>query len=341
MNALKSLRKIIFTIVTSTCAVSTAQADVSDFYAGKQLRVVVGSAAGGGYDAYARLVADNLGRYIPGKPTFIVQNMPGAGSLVAVNYVANVSQKDGSIIGAINPAAVTAPLFKPTQAKFDPRKFNWLGSPIADTYVAVIWHTAPVQKFDQLFTTELIVASSGGASSVLPLLTNGVLGTKYKIVEGYKGTRGAMLALERGEAFGNGGQTLSNLQAVFPKELAEKKLLVLVSYGLKPIPDLADVPRVIDYAKTPEQKAALNLVFSTHSMGWPYLVAGGVPQDRVDALRSAFQAMTEDKDFREEAKKRKLNIIPVNWAEQTKLVDGVYRTDETTIARVRSLLEEK
>ena len=330
----------LFGLALQLTAVAMARADVSEFYSGKQMRVVVGSDVGGGYDAYARLLAAHLGKHIPGKPNFIVQNMPGAGSLVAVNFVANVAPKDGTIIGAINPATVTAPLFRPDHAKFDPRKFNWLGSPVAVSFVAVVWHTAPVKDFDTLFQQELLVASSGGASSVLPLLTNGVLGTKFKVVHGYKSSREAMFALERGEAGGNGGQTLSNLKAIFGDHLKNEKLRVLVSYDLKPNAELPGIPRVMDYAKTQEQKDALNLVFSTHSIGWPYMRAGDVPGDRAAAVRKAFETIMQDSEFLAEADKRKLDILPVTGGEQAKLVEQIYRTPEKVVARVRDLVGE-
>lgn len=322
------------------CIFDVAHADVSEFYAGKQLRIVVGSDAGGGYDSYARTIADHLGKSIPGRPTFIVQNMPGAGSLVAVNYVANIAPKDGTIIGAINPATVTAPLFTPARAKFDPRNFNWLGSPVAVSFVAVVWHSAKLQSFDELFTSELITSSSGGASSVLPLLTNEVLGTKFKVAHGYKSAGAAMLALERGEAEGNGGQTLSNLKATFGHLLAEKKLRILVSYDVKSNPELPGVPRVIDYAKSQDQKDALNLVFATHALGWPYMLADGIPADRIEALRVAFRGTLSDKSFLDDAAKRKLDIIPVPWEEQTKLVENIFRTPESVVARVRGIVGE-
>lgn len=336
----RMLACVSFVVAGGICVVDRAQADVADFFSGKQLRIVVGSDAGGGYDAYARTIADHLGKHIPGRPTFIVQNMPGAGSLVAVNYVANIAPKDGTIIGAINPATVTAPLFTPARAKFDPRSFNWLGSPVAVSFVAVVWHTAKVQSFDDLFTTELITSSSGGASSVLPLLTNEVLGTKYKVAHGYKSAAAAMLALERGEAEGNGGQTLSNLKATFGHLLAENKLRVLVSYDVKSNPELPGIPRVIDYAKTQEQKDALNLVFATHALGWPYMLADGIAADRVEALRLAFRTTLSNAAFLADAAKRKLDIIPVSWEEQARLTNDIFRTPDSTVARVRGIVGE-
>src|SRR5690242_10216820 len=184
----------------------------SEFYRGKQIRIVVGSAAGGAYDGYARTVAAHMGNHIPGAPSFIVQNMPGAGSLVALNNIVNIAPKDGTVMAAIHADTVTAPLFHPDRAKFDSRALNWLGAPVTVTYVITAWRTAPVQKFEDLFTKELIVAAAGGDSITLPLLTNALLGTKFKIVQGYKSAAAGLLAIERGEAQGNAGDALSFLK---------------------------------------------------------------------------------------------------------------------------------
>lgn len=317
---------------------SRARADVGDFYRGKQIRIVVGSDAGGGYDAYARLIAAHLGKFIPGSPTFIVQNMPGVGSMIAINDVINVAPKDGTVIGAINPSAVVAPLFEPDQAKFDPRRFNWLGSPITITYTIVVWHTAPVQNFDQLFSTKLIVASAGGASSTLPLLLNGVLGTKFEVVHGYKSSGASMLAVQRGEAQGNAGDALNNLKAVSAALLRDGSLRIIASYGLRSNPELAGIPMVIDYAKTDAQRQALRLVLASQDIGWPYMMAPDVPADRVDAIETAFIAMMKDAEFLADAAKLHLDIRPVAGKEQAEIVDEVLKTPPAIVEQVKQIV---
>jgi tripartite-type tricarboxylate transporter receptor subunit TctC len=313
---------------------------VEDFYRGKQIRLVVGSAAGGGYDAYARTVAGHMGKHIPGNPTFIVQNMDGAGSLVAVNHTVNVAAKDGTVIAAIHPDAVLAPLFHPEKAKFDSQKFVWLGSPVSLTYTVTAWHTSPIQSFDEIFKKEFIVAASGGDSLVLPTLSNGVLGTKFKIINGYKGASAGMLAIERGEAQGNGGDALNALKSVHADFLTEGKLRIIAAYGLKSIPELAGVPLVIDYAKTPEQKEALSLIFSNHGLGWPYVMVNEVPPARAKAMQAAFEATMKDKDFLAEAAKRKLEISPVSGGEQAKLVSATFKTPAAIVQRVKQIIGE-
>jgi tripartite-type tricarboxylate transporter receptor subunit TctC len=313
---------------------------VEEFYRGKQMRIVVGSAAGGGYDAYARTVAAHMGKHIPGNPTFIVQNMPGVGSLIAVNHVVNVAPKDGTVMAAMHPAGVIAPLFHPEQAKFDSRRLNWLGSPVTITFTVVVSNRSPVQTFDQLFTTELIVAASGGDSTTLPLLTNGVLGTKFKVITGYKSASASMLAIERGEAQGNGGDALSALKSVHADYLKDGRLRIIASYGLRANPELVGVPMVIDYAKTANQRAALKLVLSGQDLGWPYVMAPDVPPDRVKAMQAAFDATMQDPDFLADAAKRRLDISPIRGESQASQVIETFKTPRDVIENVKRITGE-
>jgi hypothetical protein len=267
--------------------------------------------------------------------------MAGVGSLIAVNHVTNVAPKDGTVIGAINPSVVTTPLFRPDQSKFDARRFNWLGTPITIAYTTVVWHTAPVRTFDQLFTTELLVASAGGASRTLPLLSNGILGTKFKVVQGYKSSSAAMLAIERGEVHGNGGDALNNIKAVHADLLRNGMLRIIASYTLKPHPELAGIPMVIDYAKTPEQKAALTLVLASQDIGWPYIMAPDVPADRVEAVRSAFAALMQDPVFRADAEKRKLDLSPARGEDQARLVGEILNTPPDIVEQVKRIVGDQ
>jgi len=310
------------------------------FYRGKQIRLIVGSDAGGGYDASSRLIAAHMGKHIPGTPTFIVQNMPGAGSLTALNYVVNVAPKDGTAIASIHGDTVNAPLFHPEQAKFDSRRLNWLGAPVTSTYVVSVWHTAPVQSFDQVFDTELIVAAAGGNSITLPLLTNALLGTRFKIVRGYKSAAAGLLAIERGEVQGNAGNAWSFWKLTAPTQLREHKLRVIASYGLKPNPELQGVPLIIDYAKTAAQKEALSLILSDQEYGWPYLMAPDVPADRVKIMRDAFDATMKDESFIEEARKRRLDISPTRGLDQVRLIEQVYGTRQEVIEQVKRIVSE-
>ena len=326
-------------ILCLTSAVARA-ADIGDFYRGKQIRIVVGSDAGGGYDAYARLIATHLGNFIPGSPGFVVQNMPGAGSLIALNYVANVAPKDGTIIAAINPTAITIQLYHPEQAKYDARSLNWLGAPVTITYIAGAWHTAPVQSIQDLFQKELIVGSAGGASLALPLLANGIIKTKFKVIQGYKSAGAAMLAMEKGESQGNGGDALNNLKAVHSDLLRDGKLRIILSYGLKPNAELPGVPLAIDFAQTDRQKQALRFALANQDIGWPYVMAAGVPDERVEAVRSAFSAMVKDPAFLADAKARKLDISPASAADQAALTRTILDTPPDVVEEVKRIVGE-
>ncbi len=309
----------------------------ADFYRGKQITIVVGSDAGGGYDAYARTIADVMPKYIPGNPSFIVQNMPAAGALVAANYVANIAPKDGTVIAAIHADTVLAPLFHPEQAKFDARRLNWLGAPVTITTTVAVWRTAPVQTFDQVFDKELIVAAAGGDSITLPLLTNALLGTKFKIVQGYKSAAEGLLAIQRGEAQGVAGDALSFLKLVGGNYLKSGDLRVIATFALRPDSELAGIPSVMDFAKTAEQKQALSVILSEQDFGWPYFMAADVPADRIAIMRKAFDATMKDPNFLAAAKKRGLDVRPTTGLDQAKVIGQTYATPKEVVQQVEKI----
>lgn len=314
-------------------------AAAQDFYKDKRINMVVGSAPGGGYDTFARTVSKYWTDHIPGKPTFVVQNMPGAGSLVAANHVYNVGAKDGTVIGAVNPGIATDPLLSPDRAKFDAREFHWIGSPLREIQTALVWHTSPVQSLEDLKTKELLVAGSGGATEVFPTVSQKILGLKFKVVAGYAGTKEGGLAMERGEVNGIGGTTWASVKATYGHWLAEKKIKVIVQYGLRKHPELPDVPMLIDLAKTKEQRDALNFVFARQDLGRPYVTAPGVPAERVTLLRQTFVATMKDPAFIKEAESRKLDLDPepVTGEELQSLVAQIYATPPALVARLRDM----
>lgn len=310
-----------------------------NFYKDKRITMVIGSAPGGGYDTFGRTVAKFWTNHIPGQPTFVIQNMPGAGSLVAANHIYNVAAKDGTVIGAMNPGIATDPLLSPDRAKFDARKFHWIGSPLREVQTALVWHTSPVQSLEDLKTKELLVAGSGGATEVFPTVSQKVLGLKFKVVAGYPGTKAGGLAMERGEVHGIGGTTWASVKATYGHWLAEKKIKIILQYGLRKHPELPDVPMLLDLAKTPEQKDALRFVLARQDLGRPYVTAPGVPAEQVALLRQSFVATMGDPAFRKEAAGRKLDIDPepVTGEELQKLVDDLYATPEPLVARLRHM----
>ena len=308
-------------------------------YSGKTIRIVVGASAGGGFDAYARLLAAHLGKQIAGNPRVIVQNMTGAGSLPAANYIANVAPKDGTVIGAVNPAIVTDSLFYPDRARFDPKRVKWIGSALRETHVTTAWHLAPVQTFGQVFQRELVVAGSGGTSSTYPLLMNGVLGTRFKVVAGYAGTAEGNLAMERREVDGNGGITWASVKATQSQALRDKQLRILVQFGLTKHGELPNVPWVYDYVRNDADRAALNLVFGTQEFGRPYIVAEAVPDATVAVLRTAFDATMNSPEFRADAARRLLDLDPTPGADIQRLVEDIHKTPPAVVDRVRKILD--
>ena len=251
------------------------------YFKDKQIRLIVGSAPGGGYDAYGRLLAQYMKQHIPGNPTIIVQNMPGAGSLVAANYIYNVAPKDGTAIGAVNAMLATDPLVYPDRVKFDPRQFRWLGSALRENHVGVVWHLTRIKTFDDVLKNELIVSGTGGATNFYPLFVDAMLGAKIKMIPGYQGTKQGMLAMERGEVGGVVGITWASVKATNGSWLRDDKIRPFIQFGMKKHPELPDVSWVYDYARNDDDRAAMDMAFGNSEFGRPFIAPPGVPADVV------------------------------------------------------------
>lgn len=319
----------------------TAYADaVSDFYKGKQVTIYVGYSAGGGYDTYARLLGRHIGKHIPGKPSVIVRNMPGAGSVRMANWLYNVGPKDGTAIGAVARGVAFDTLFGMKGSQFDAQKFNWLGSMNNEVSVCVSWATSAIKTFEDVRAKELVVGGTGGSADTdqFPKILNGVLGTKFKIVAGYPGGNEINLAMERGEVGGRCGWSWSSVVSTRGAWLKEKKINILVQLSLSKHPDLKDVPLVTDLARTPEEKAIMKLVFARQVMGRPFVLPPGIPADRLTALRKAFMDTMKDKEFRDQAQRGKLEVEAVSGEEIQKLVDEAYATPKPVVDRVSALV---
>jgi tripartite-type tricarboxylate transporter receptor subunit TctC len=322
---------------------AAAQAqDVASFYAGKTIRLVVGVDVGSGYDVNARLLARHMGAHIPGNPAFIVQNQPGAGSVTMTSQLYAPGPFDGTTIGAAFAGMPTIPLLQPGGSRFDPTKLIWLGNTNRETHVTYVWHTAPVQSLAQARTRELIMgAQAPGSSQVdFPLVADALLGFKFKIVAGYQSTAKINLALESGEVQGTiaAWTTLKTLSSAW---LADQKIKIIAQWALRPNPELADVPNVLDEARTNDERDALRLVLARLDIGRPFFLPPNVPPDRVAALRAAFDATMQDPDYRAEADKLKVDIDPLTGAELAALVAQVAQTPAETVARVRAALEHR
>jgi tripartite-type tricarboxylate transporter receptor subunit TctC len=310
---------------------------VEEHFRGKQIRLLIGSSAGGGYDLFARTIATYWPKHIPGNPGMVPQNVPGALSLqVAINIFA-VAPKDGTVIGAVNPLIVPRAVLNVGGARFDARQFTWIGSALREYQIAVARSDAPVKTFDDVFKTELIVGGSGGATDQFPLVTNAVLGTKFKVVSGYPGTREVNLALDRNEVQGNGAITWASIKSTMTAMLAEKRINLIVQFGLKVHPELPQVPYALSYAKAAEQRDALMLLFAVQEFGRPYIAPPGLPAPVAAALRQSFSATMADPAFLDEAKRRGLDIDPTPGDEIDALVRRLYETPSPTVQRVRAI----
>jgi tripartite-type tricarboxylate transporter receptor subunit TctC len=306
------------------------------FYKGKTVEMQVGYTAGGGYDVYARAVARYLGRHIPGQPNVIVKNAPGAGSLKLTNWLAAAGPKDGTAIGAIARGAPFDPLLGNKAAKFDGRKFNYIGSANDEVSVCVSWKGTGVETIEDLKQKELVIGGTGRTADTdqFPKILNEVLGTRMKVVTGYPGGNDINVAMERGEVKGRCGWSWSSVITTRPQWYKEKTVNVLVQLALSKHPDLPNVPLVMDLAKTDTEKKMLRLVFARQTMGRPFVAPPGVPADRVAALRKAFMDTMKDKEFLAEAQKTKLEIVPVSGEALQKLVEETYDVDPAIADRV-------
>jgi tripartite-type tricarboxylate transporter receptor subunit TctC len=317
---------------------------VEEFYKGKTLQINVGFGVGASYDTYARVLAEHIGRYIPGNPKTIVMNMEGAGSLRLANWLYNAAPKDGTVLGMTSRAAPFAALIG-TQGgtNFDPTQFNWIGSANNEVSTCVAWHAAPVKTFDQLRETELIIGGDGPSADgeQFARVMNALFGTRIKIVSGYPGGNAINLAVERGEVQGRCGWSWSGIVAERKPWIDERKINVLVQFGLNKHADLPQVPLVLDFAKTDEQKQILQLVLARQPLGRPFLGPPGIPADRADALRKAFMATMADPQFMAAAQKSKLEINPLSGAEVAGLVNGVFTSvSPAAVVKTKDILSK-
>jgi tripartite-type tricarboxylate transporter receptor subunit TctC len=338
--------KRLFLISSLTLCASTpalAQQSAADFYRGKTVRIIVGVSVGSGYDITARAVQRHLGKHIPGNPTVIVQNQPGAGSMTMTNQLYAQGPFDGTVIGAPFNGLPTTPLLQPAGVRFDPVKMSWVGSTNRETQVTYLWHTAPAKTFADVAKIETVTGAQapGTTQYDYPTLANDVFKYKFKVVTGYKSTSAIHLAMERGEIHGNGATNWTTLLALNSDWINEKKVRVVAQWALKKHPDLPDVPLVLDMARNAADRAAIELIVARLEYGRPFFLPPGVPADRVQALRRAFDATMKDKEFLADAKKLKLEIDPLTGEQVNAVIEKVTRTPPEVAARVRKALAPK
>jgi len=298
--------------VAAMVALSTqahAQQAVADFYRGKTITILFGGSPGGGYDVDARILARHIGRFIPGNPSLVVQNISGARGLTSVNRLYSTSPKDGTFMGVVQRGLLTSPWLNPTGVQFDVFKFNWLFSTAAEPGVAIVWKPPTKLTINDLRSKEVIIGGSGD-SAIIPQVFNYTTGTKFKIIQGYPGTSDLVLAMERGEIQGIGYYSWSNIPSKNPTWLREQKIQVLLQTGDQRSPELPDVPTVAELATDPGKRLVQDLWLSPLEFARPYAMPPETPKERVAAVQAAFGEMLKNSDFQEDAKKSGMVIDP-------------------------------
>ncbi len=313
---------------------------VEEFYKSRQINLVIGGGAGGGYDVYYRTLARHMGRHIPGNPTFIAKNQPAAGGLAAASAIYTTADKDGGTIGAFANNVTMDPLFGAVGARYDPLKLNWIGSIGKLQNVCATWHESPIKSIEQAQEREVIVGAAGATSNtaLMPKVLNTVLGTKFRAIAGYDPGAGLTLSIERREVEGICGLSWSTMKASRPHWIKDKLLNVIVQLGMEKLPDLPDVPAALDIVKDPRKKRVLTLILMRQETGRPVAAPPGVPEDRLAALRRAFDATMKDPAFIADAGKLQLEIEPMTGADIHQMLAEAFATPKDIIAEAGELL---
>jgi tripartite-type tricarboxylate transporter receptor subunit TctC len=325
------------------CTLSTvASADpVSEFYANRTITISVGLSAGGGYDAYARLLSRHFSKHMPGQPTVVVQNVPGGAGLTLVNSLYNIAPKDGTTFGTFDRLIPLDPLLGGEQSHFDPSKFSWVGSMSQEALACVSWHGAKVKSLKDLQTTEMLVAGTGSTSdaSIYPKLLRTFLGLKLKVVNGYQGGADAILAMERGEVDGFCPWSWASIEATRPDWLRDKKINVFLQMGLHKDPRHPEVPLALDLAKSEPDREAIELMMSPSLFARPFVAPPDIPKERLEALRQAFADTLRDPAFLADAEKSRILIDGVSGQEIADELKKVYATPRDVVERVKAAIK--
>jgi len=314
---------------------------VEEFYKGKTLSLIIPNAPGGSFDLYARLVASNLGRFIPGHPSIVPQNMPGAGGMQAANYLAGIAPKDGTVMSVLVPNITLAQVLGVQAIAYDTRKLNWIGRIIATTSTLFTWHTSATRTLEDLKTRETLIASTGPISQaeINSTMLNGVVGTKLKLIRGYKGSAEAALAVERGEADGT-LMPWEFLKSAHADWIRDGKISIVARFVRRAIPMRPDVRSVYELAETPEQRSVLNLFLGSDEMGHPIAMPPDVPRDRVEAVRKALNTMVDDPEFVADAARRNLDLLPAGAEELERSVAEAFEATPAVIEIARKYYKQ-
>ena len=315
-------------------------ADLEDFYKGRTVTIVIGYTVGGGYDVFARLLAQHIGRHIPGQPSVVPQNMPGAGSRTAGLYLYNVAPKDGTMIGTIGRNEPVAPLLE-QDAKFDARRFAWIGSITDDDSICLSWASSPVKSWADMLQRDFTVGAlaPGDNTVMVPLALKNLFGAKVRLVTGYPGTSDMFLALERGEVDGACGVSWRPILTQHRDWIEARKVNLLVEIALEKDPSLGATPLITDFLRDDEQREVLSLLIATQAMARPFLGPPGMPEERKQALRAAFDATMTDPRFLADAERAQLNVHPVSGAGIDSLLARLYATPKELAAKAARVIQ--
>ncbi len=317
-------------------------AQAQPFFEGKTITIITSTGAGGGYDVTARLISRHMPRFIPGNPTMIVQNMPGGGNVIATNHMYTVAPRDGTMIATLHNAMPLHQVLDGHGVRYDVSKFNWLGSTGSENEVIFTWHTTGVTTIEEAKKKEVILGGTGAGSGIviIPIAMNNLLGTKFKIVMGYKSSEDLNLALQRGEVEAR-AFSMASVKGQRSDWVKEKKINFIAQAGAHRAHEIPDVPLLTELAKNDEQREILKLISSPPSLGRPFAAPPDVPAERLAILRKAFQETLKDKAFLEEAEKLKIDIEPVSAEEITQIVKRRGQRPPDVVAKARAMMGEK
>ncbi len=327
--------------ILTALAVTPALAQAPSL-AGKNVTMVIGFGPGGGYDLWGRVVARHIGKHLPGNPSVVPQNMPGAGSYNAANHIYNIAPKDGTVMGIIARDAALGPITGATGARFDPTKLTWLGTPTTETNVCIASNTdkVKVKEVDDLYTKELIVGDTGVGTGThsYPKALNALLGMKFKIIGGFPSSSDVFLAMERGEVDGI-CESLDSVSGKRPEWLPQKKVTILFQGGAAPNPELKGIPFVNDLAKNADDKTAIEFLYAGQGIGRPFIAPPDMPADRVKMVQDAFSATMKDPEFVADAKKQKLDVDPEDGEHLAALIKKIYATPKPIVDKIGELIK--
>ena len=309
------------------------------YYKDKQIRMVIAGGVGGGYDLYARLLSQYMNRYIPGRPTFVNQNMPGGAGLTATNWGAKIAPKDGTVIVATYHVLLLEPLFGNPAAEYSPPELQWIGSMAKQQNVCITWHASPIKTIEDAKHNEVMVSATGtsGHTHIIPTMLNAILGTRFKVIAGYQ-TSESRLAVERGEVEGMCGMSWSTLKAASPDWVAGRRMNMLMQTGNAPHVDLPNVPLLLDFVKDPNDRKVLSLIAAPDDMGRPFFMPPGTDPRFVAIMREVFEKTMADPEFQAEAVRRLLEIDPLTGAQLQTMIGEAYRTPQTLIDRAKEFM---